>query len=350
MRIAVHCHRLDRTGAPIILFRLVRDLVRRHDVRLLLPRCTPGALLDEYKALGVPASDGVGLDEVDVFLCNTLMSASVVNSIAGRAPTLYWVHEPQGGLELITSGKSDPSAFAKATRIVFPTRWQADTLFKPYLARDNWEVVPYGIGIDTSPQPAPFQRQPGKTYLFHVGILQGRKGQDMTIVALDRLNDPSIEVFMAGGLDVEPDFVAQTRAYLDARPELKSRVHLLGSLSEAQVNAYLQHCDAMIFPTRDDLITLAILEAMLFGKCVITSDFGPIPETVQHLETGLVSPVNDVEALAANIRLAVADPALRERIGRQGRQRYEEKHSFAAHVAGMERALETTIREAGIRC
>lgn len=342
MRLAVLCHRLDRTGAPIILFRLVRRLVERHDVSLLLPRY-PGPLLEEYRAIGVTPCVGIAPDEVDLFLCNTLMTGKRVKDIAGRAPVVYWVHEPAGGLDMIRDGRSDPAAFDLATRVVFPTLWQARTLFRPYLTRDNWDVVPYGIDTDTTPLPAPFQRQPGQVYLFHSGILQPRKGQDITVIALERLADPRIEVFMAGCQDTDPDFVARLKAYLAARPDLERRVHLLGSLSETQVNAYLQHCDAVVFPTRDDLITLAILEAMLFGKCVISSDYGPIPETIDHMSTGLLSAVNDPDGLAANIALAASDPGLRQRLGQQGRQRYEEKHAFAAHLAGMERVLENTL-------
>lgn len=341
MRIAVYCHRLDRSGAPIILFRLVRQLVRRHDVRLLLPQHDrSGVLLDDYRALGVPICQGIGLTDVDVFLCNTVYSSRVVTAIGGRAPTLYWVHEPAEGRLLVEQGRSDPAAFDQAARVVFPTRWQAETLFRPYLTRPNWEVVPYGIDTDTSLRPCPFRREPGKTYLLHLGMVQTRKAQDATILALERLADPTIELFLAGSLETDPTFLARLRGYLAARPALAEQVHMLGSLSEAEVNAYLQHCDAMIFPTRDDLITLAILEAMLFGKCVITSDFGPIPETVEHLRSGLVSPVDDVARLAENIALAVADPALRQRIGAEARRRYDEKHTFAAHLAGMERALE----------
>lgn len=344
MRIAVCCHRLDRTGAPIILFRLARQLMRHHQVRLLLPRdYPPGALFDDYQALGIPASRHLALDEVDVLLCNTLASSGVVTDVNGRLPTLYWVHEPRGGLALLESGRSDPAAFAKASHIVFPTLWQAETLYRPWLTPGTWDVVPYGIDTDTRPQPCPFRREPGRMYLFHLGIVQPRKGQDLTVMALERLANPDIEVFMAGSLDIDPESVAALRAYLETRPELKARVHFLGSLSEDQVNAYLQHCDAMIFPTRDDLITLAILEAMLFRRCVITSDFGPIPETVEHGISGLVSPVDDVARLADNIALAFADPALRQRLGEAARQRYEEKHSFARHLAGMEQALKRTI-------
>jgi glycosyltransferase involved in cell wall biosynthesis len=344
MRIGIHCHRLDRTGAPIILFRLVRHLVKSHAVDLLLPRWGRGPLVDDYAALGVTGREIVTLSDYDVFIANTLMSADVLMSVAGKVPVLYWVHEPQGGLALIEHGRSDPKAFARADRVVFPTLWQAETLFRPYLTRDNWEVVPYGIGVDTAPQPPPFEKRPGKFYLLQLGMLDARKGQDVTVRALEQLANPDIEVFLCGAPTQKPDFPARLRAFVEEHPILRNTVHFQGSVSEATVNAFIQHCDAMIFPTRDDLITLAILEGMLFGRCPISSDFGPIPETIIHGESGLLFPVGDSAAMAANIDRVYRDRALLARLNQGAKLRYEQRHSFAAHVAGMERALRSIAR------
>ena len=344
MKIGVYCHRLDRTGAPIMLNRLARHLAKAHTVELLLPALPPGPLLAEYEKAGIAARHGAVPQEYDAFILNTLISGELVVRMAGMVPTLYWVHEPRGGLPFLTSGRSDPRAFALADRVVFPTRWQADTLFKPYLTRDNWEVVPYGIGTDPTPRPCPFEKKPGKLYLVQLGMLTLRKGHDVTMRALAELDNPDIEVFLCGGSDVEPEFAARVRAFVEAHPRLRHTVHFLGSVPEETVNAYLQHCDAMIFPTRDDLITLSILEAMFFGCCVISSDFGPIPETVKDMDSGLLFPVEDFRAMARAIDRVFQDRGLLRRIGAAGRVRYDECHSFEAHAAGMERVLRAIAR------
>jgi glycosyltransferase involved in cell wall biosynthesis len=100
----------------------------------------------------------------------------------------------------------------------------------------------------------------------------------------------------------------------------------------------------MVFPTRDDLITLAILEGLSFSKCVLASSFGPIPETIRHGETGLLSPVGDWQTLAGNIRMIYEDRDLMTRLGRRGRRILERKHGFQAHVDGMEAALTQIAR------
>lgn len=346
MRIGLHCHRLDRTGAPLMLFRLARALVARHQVELLLPRDPDhrGPLVAEYQAIGVPCRESMGLRGYDVFIANTLMSASLVVDGAAHVPMLYWVHEPASGLAFLRDGRSDPRALALADRVVFPTRWQAEVPFAPWLAGVRWQVVPYGIGIDTTPRPCPFEKIPGRFTLVQVGMISQRKGQDITLFALRQLADPTIDLYLLGSREAAPEVTAQLERGLARLPELARRVHFTGSVDEATVNAYLQHCDAVVFPTRDDLITLAILEAMLFGRCVISSDFGPIPETIRHDIDGLLFPVDDGPACAAAIARARRDPALVERLGQAARARYHEKHAFEVHVAAMEAVLEEIRR------
>jgi glycosyltransferase involved in cell wall biosynthesis len=108
--------------------------------------------------------------------------------------------------------------------------------------------------------------------------------------------------------------------------------------------AHMAHCDALLFPTRDDLITLTILEGLLHGRCVLSSDFGPIPETIIHEETGLLSPVNDSAALAANIDRIFHDRPLIDRLGAAGRAIYERKHTFAVHADAMEAEIRSIAR------
>ena len=58
-------------------------------------------------------------------------------------------------------------------------------------------------------------------------------------------------------------------------------------------------------------------------KPVVAFDNGGTPEVVEHEKSGLLSPRDDVPALAANLRRLVCDPELRTRMGEYGRQQVE---------------------------
>lgn len=340
MKILVYSHGFKRGGAAIILLRLLRELRSRHTIHVLsIDDRDNEPLVDEYRRLGIPIVPGAITRDYDVFLINSIVgSRHVLYARDKGCPVLWWIHEPEMGLKYLEQDRADPAAFAAADRIIFPTLWQARKVYARYITRDNWGVVPAGAGIDTTAQPAPFAREPGRFYLAQLGWIGRRKGQDLSVRALNRLSNPNITLFLVG------DYLAKQDFREDLERMAGPNVVFTGSQPEAVVSGYLQHCDAVVFPTRDDLIPLAILEGLAFGRCVLSSDFGPIPETIRHGLTGLLSPVNDYQVLAGNIRMVYEDRELLRRLGRAGKRILQARHGFTEHVARMERELERIAR------
>jgi glycosyltransferase involved in cell wall biosynthesis len=338
MRILAYSHNFVREGAPIILLRLLRELRKRHEIDILKLKRPTEPLEAEFERYGIAFKEKVSLKEYDVALFNTVTASEIVMQTVGRCPLAWWIHESKIGLRYTKMEDFKPEAFVAADRILFPTKWQTQWLWRPYLKRDNWTVVPYGIGMDLSPRPCPFDKRPDRFYLLHLGRIDPRKGQDLSVQALAHLGNPKITLVLLGSRKENDPF---------AQRLFESGVDILhpGSVPEEQVAAYIQHCDAMIFPTRDDLITLAILEGLSFSKCVLTSDFGPIPETIIQGRTGLLSPVNDFRVLAGNVRMIYEDRELAQRLGQSGNEILQRKHSFAAHVEAMERELTRIARQ-----
>jgi glycosyltransferase involved in cell wall biosynthesis len=71
----------------------------------------------------------------------------------------------------------------------------------------------------------------------------------------------------------------------------------------------------------------SLLDAMCFGRPVVATDAGGIPEAVEDGVTGRVVPVQDPAALAAALVAVLTDPSLRARLGAAGRQRFESRFS-----------------------
>ena len=338
LKILACCHRMDFSGAPLLLHRLLAALADKHDIAVLRPMgetAAPG-LIRDYEAAGISIVREARPQEYDLVIANTLACAEIVLKTAGKVPTLYWVHEPQDGLTSVLKGRTPVEPFLRADSVVFPTRWQAEELYAPYLQGRQVDIVPYGIPPRGGQPAKPFSLPEGTTSLLQLGWLASRKGQDVTLVAPDILDDPTVHVFMAGSPDVTPVFAERLKAKVANSPRLSRQVHFLGSISPAEVDAYLTHVDAMIFPTNDDLISVSILEAMARKTCVISSDFGPIPETVVDGETGLLFPVRDADRYADCIRRLMTDKALCQRIAEGGYEIGQRKHGFAAHVDAME--------------
>jgi glycosyltransferase involved in cell wall biosynthesis len=331
MRLLAITHSLGRSGAPIMLYRLLSHLRRSHKVTVL---CTGGAgpLGDAFETIGIPVVPQAAVGDFDLILFNGLMTTSRFQAIGGRIPTAVWVHEPRFGLELFAGKMADAGAVAAADTVIFPTHWQAEHVYGPYLGQDNWTVVPAGVpdipGPTESPLPA---RRGDELRLFLPATIEPRKGQDLLAAALQLLGDVPLPLFLAGKENAAEAFLAPLKA--------DPRITLLGDIPAFSVWAAMKDVDAVVLPTRDDLVPLTLIEALFAGACVVSSDYGPIPRTLRHGRNGLLFPVGDARMLAATLRMIAADPELRARIAAEGRRHAVRHHDFLAHAAAMERAL-----------
>jgi glycosyltransferase involved in cell wall biosynthesis len=87
------------------------------------------------------------------------------------------------------------------------------------------------------------------------------------------------------------------------------------------VPAIMAACDLFAMPTFEEPCGVVFLEAMAFAKPVVSLESGGVPEVVEHGTTGLLSPPEDVEALARNISRLIDDEAMRHALGMNGRTR-----------------------------
>jgi glycosyltransferase involved in cell wall biosynthesis len=101
---------------------------------------------------------------------------------------------------------------------------------------------------------------------------------------------------------------------------------------QKDVAPWLTAADIAVVPSHAEPLGNATLEAMSYGRPVIGSDVGGIPEMVVDKETGFLVPPKSPPSLARAIGALIADPALCESMGRMGRQRCEKHFSLEAHV------------------
>jgi glycosyltransferase involved in cell wall biosynthesis len=76
-----------------------------------------------------------------------------------------------------------------------------------------------------------------------------------------------------------------------------------------------------------------VIESLAAGCPVIATPVGGVTDIISDGTNGLLVAVGDDEALAGAIHRLVADPALRERLGRQGRADVHARFHQGAVVA-----------------
>ncbi len=322
-----------------MLFSLLERLAERHRVTMLTPDTPDPAFVERYRDIGVTLADGARLRAYDVFLVNTLLGAPWILRAKDRLPTVWWIHEAAFGLRFIEAGVADEVSFEAATRVIFPSDWQARELFRPWLSKASWSVVP--TAIPPVPRLERRRRHNGRFRLLHIGLVEPRKGQDLTIKALQHLNDPNVELCFVG-----PDhgrWAGQVKRSIARFPQTDSQITWCGQLPPEQVQQEIADADVLVFPSRDDLFALVVLEAMSHGVPVICSRYGALAEGLVHGEEALLVPPDDPVELAQAIRQLRTEAGLSERLVENARARVLTKRNYDHFVTAMEAALYAAV-------
>jgi L-malate glycosyltransferase len=101
--------------------------------------------------------------------------------------------------------------------------------------------------------------------------------------------------------------------------KLVADLHLTGAnftgvASRQEIGKYYDQADIFINASWLDNMPLSVIEAFAAGTPVVTTSPECMPYLVQHERTGLLSPVGDEKALAANVIRLLRDPALAARL------------------------------------
>jgi glycosyltransferase involved in cell wall biosynthesis len=110
---------------------------------------------------------------------------------------------------------------------------------------------------------------------------------------------------------------------LAAQLEILQRVSCPGWLDVERKAAALAGSQVFLLPSYIEGMPMALLEAMSWGLPVIATPVGGIPQVVEHEVSGLLITPGDIEDCATQMERLLADPALRERLGRAARERIE---------------------------
>ena len=97
-------------------------------------------------------------------------------------------------------------------------------------------------------------------------------------------------------------------------------VNFAGVASREEIGKYYDQADIFINASWLDNMPVSVIEAFRAGTPVVTTSPECMPYLVEHERTGLLSPVGDEKALAANVVRLLRDPALAARLAQNAHQ------------------------------
>ena len=128
---------------------------------------------------------------------------------------------------------------------------------------------------------------------------------------------------------------------------LEGRVAFLGK--QEHFVELLAASDVFLLPSEQESFGLAALEALSCGVPVVATAIGGIPELVEVGETGLLSPLGDVELMARHVLSLVSDRTRWAAFSRRARERVLERFRLAPAIDRYEALYRRLVASAGNR-
>jgi glycosyltransferase involved in cell wall biosynthesis len=195
------------------------------------------------------------------------------------------------------------------------------------------QAIRYGTQFSALPRP----------YVLTVAKLYERKGLDVLLKAIKTLGQSVAGYrFLIAGDGPEESRLKSLAHDLG----IHGAVIFLGEVQNQDIAALFQHCEFFVLPSRSEPFGIVLLEAMTFGKAIVATRVGGIPEFISDGVTGLLVPANDSDALADRIKQVIQQPDLRIRLEKGGLASVENSYDYRTVIERYESLFRNLIEEA----
>ena len=165
-------------------------------------------------------------------------------------------------------------------------------------------------------------------YILFLGRFSPEKGCGVLMDAHERL-ESNVQLVMAGASSYCDEYSRR----LGKRAG--ERIKILHCVSGEDLDELLTNAMIFVLPSTIEGLSLALLDAMGAGLCVVASDIPENREAIQ--DAGFTFRRGDAADLADRLRFLIANPAVREASGNSAKERIREHYQWSNIAAETER-------------
>jgi D-inositol-3-phosphate glycosyltransferase len=212
-----------------------------------------------------------------------------------------------------------------ADGLVVSTEMEKDDLISLYQASaSKIKVIPAGVDLELFyPRDKNDVKEKLGIYenrvILYVGRIEPLKGIDILIEAVGLLEDPADTRLVIVGGSLEDDAELEKLKALSERLGIQEKVTFAGSVAQDVLPDFYSAADAFVLPSYYESFGLVALEAMACGTPVVVSRVGGLKTFIKQGETGYLVPWRCPEPFAQRLDMLLANPALKESMGRAAR-------------------------------
>jgi len=170
--------------------------------------------------------------------------------------------------------------------------------------------------------------EPGN-YILFLGRFSPEKGCHLLVEAFEQLETNAQQV-MAGASSYCDEYSQELRRHAG------ERIRMLDWVSGETLDELLTNAMLFVLPSDLEGLSLALLDAMGAGLCVVTSD---VPENREVVDgAGFTFQRGSASDLAERLRFLIANPVVREAAGRAAKRRIREQYQWQGIAGEIEKA------------
>jgi glycosyltransferase involved in cell wall biosynthesis len=208
------------------------------------------------------------------------------------------------------SGPNATIVVSRALQQHYRQRHQCETIYIPNGAALTPQRMPQ--------RPSAWGLAPG-SYVLFLGRFSPEKNCDLLIQAFENIAT-NMKLVLAGGSSHTDTYVAGLRRHQS------DRIRFLPWVSGDDLDELRRNAALFVLPSKLEGLSLALLEAMAAGVCVLASD---IPENKEVIgDAGFTFRSGDQGELERMLTTLISDPELRRRSGARGRERILDEYQW----------------------
>jgi len=195
--------------------------------------------------------------------------------------------------------------------------------FGTIVDKEKIQILPNGVStrnVDVSEVEKDYSK------ILFLGRICRNKGISELLAAMDEIHDKRPEVTLYLGGIYEED------AYRSEVEKRSSYVKALGWIMGSQKDELLEKCGILVLPSYFEGFPLSVIEGMLHGCAVISTDVGGIPEAIEDGISGILIKPKDVAGLKNAIERVTDDKEYAKRLSCGGIKTAKEKYSLEKNL------------------
>jgi glycosyltransferase involved in cell wall biosynthesis len=166
-------------------------------------------------------------------------------------------------------------------------------------------------------------------YVLYLGRFSPEKGCHLLVEAFEQI-ETSAKLVIAGGSSYCDEYSRELRTHES------DRIRMLEWVSGDALDELITNAMIFVLPSDLEGLSLALLDAMGAGLCVLTSD---LPENREVVDgAGFTFQRGNATDLADRLRFLIANPAIREAAGATARKRIEDHYQWQKITEDIESA------------